>query len=51
MIKEKIPQKPVVESEQLFQILGSQVTVLPPDTRHVGCNVIPVRISDGCLYK
>jgi hypothetical protein len=32
-------------------ILGSRVTVLPPDARHVDYDVIPVMIADGCLYQ
>ena len=32
-------------------IIGGQITVLPPDTRHVDYEVIPVTIADGCLYN
>ncbi len=35
---------------QLRKILSSCITVLPPDTRHVDYEVIPIVISDGCLY-
>ena len=35
----------------LHAIIGSRVTVLPPDTRHVDYEVLPVMIADGCLYK
>ncbi len=35
----------------LRKILGDRITVLPPDTRHVDYEVIPVVIADGCLYK
>ncbi len=38
-------------SSELREILGDRITVLPPDTRHVDYNVIPVVIADGCLYK
>lgn len=37
-------------AQQLHAIIGGQVTVLPPDTRHVDYEVIPLMISDGCLY-
>jgi hypothetical protein len=37
-------------SQQLHRILGERVSVLPPDTRHVDYEVIPVMIADGCLY-
>jgi hypothetical protein len=30
---------------------GGPITVLPPDTRHVDYNVIPLSLSEGCLYK
>jgi hypothetical protein len=37
-------------SERLRSILGGRVTVLPPDTRHVEYEVIPLIVADGCLY-
>ena len=33
------------------KIVHGRISVLPPDTRHVDYNVIPVNIADGCLYK
>lgn len=35
----------------LHGIIGGRVTVLPPDTRHVDYEVIPLNIADGCLYR
>ncbi len=35
----------------LHEIIGGPVSVLPPDTRHVDYDVIPVLIADGCLYN
>ncbi len=32
-------------------LIGERVTVLPPDTRHVDYEVIPLNLADGCLYK
>ena len=37
-------------SQQLRSIIGERVTVLPPDTRHVDYEIIPIMIADGCLY-
>jgi len=37
-------------AEQLHDIIGGRVSVLPPDTRHVEYDVIPLTIADGCLY-
>ncbi|MBA3035900.1 MAG: radical SAM protein [Desulfobacterium sp.] len=37
-------------SQELNEIIGGRVTVLPPDTRHVDYEVIPIIIADGCLY-
>jgi hypothetical protein len=37
-------------SQQLSAITGGQVSVLPPDTRHVDYEIIPLMIADGCLY-
>ena len=39
------------KSEKLHRIIGGRVSVLPPDTRHVDYEVIPVMIADGCFYN
>jgi hypothetical protein len=39
-----------LKSEKLHQIIGGPVSVLPPDTRHVDYEVIPLMVADGCLY-
>jgi hypothetical protein len=39
-----------LKSKRLHQIIGGRVSVLPPDTRHVDYEVIPLMIADGCLY-
>ena len=38
-------------SGKIDEIIGDNITVLPPDTRHVDYDVIPIIIADGCLYK
>ena len=44
--------EPVLHSrmEQLHGIIGGRISVLPPDTRHVDYEVIPITIAEGCLY-
>lgn len=37
-------------SKRLRDIIGGRVSVLPPDTRHVDYEVVPLSISQGCLY-
>jgi hypothetical protein len=37
-------------SQQLSAIIGKRLSVLPPDTRHVDYEIIPLIIADGCLY-
>lgn len=37
-------------SQQLNKIIGGRISVLPPDTRHVDYDIIPLTIADGCLY-
>ena len=37
-------------AKQLHEIIGGRVSVLPPDTRHVDYDIIPLTIADGCLY-
>jgi hypothetical protein len=39
-----------MKTEKLHQIVGGPVSVLPPDTRHVDYEVIPLMVADGCLY-
>ncbi|MBU2510765.1 radical SAM protein [bacterium] len=38
------------QTELLHSIIGGRLSVLPPDTRHVEYEVIPLVIADGCLY-
>jgi hypothetical protein len=38
-------------SDKLHHLIHGQVTVLPPDTRHVDYEVIPIIVADGCLYN
>jgi len=38
-------------SDRLHHFIQGQVTVLPPDTRHVDYEVIPIVVADGCLYN
>jgi hypothetical protein len=38
------------KGRRFHEILGGQVTVLPPDTRHADYDVIPLILADGCLY-
>ena len=38
-------------SKVLHRIIDGQISVLPPDTRHVDYDVIPLIIADGCLYN
>ena len=35
----------------LHQVINGPVSVLPPDTRHVDYQVVPLNVSLGCLYK
>ena len=39
------------KSRRIREILGDDITVLPPDARHVDYDVIPLLIADGCLYR
>lgn len=50
-VKKNTPETLENRARQLFDITGSRVSVLPPDARHVDYNIIPLNISDGCLYK
>ena len=48
----RVTSKDLAErSSTLKAIIGDSITVLPPDTRHVDYDVIPIIVADGCLYK
>jgi hypothetical protein len=38
------------QAQELQSIIGERISVLPPDTRHVDYEVIPLTVADGCLY-
>ena len=38
-------------SQKLSAIINGRVSVLPPDTRHVDYEIIPLMVADGCLYQ
>ena len=40
----------LAKAKQLQAIIGQRPSVLPPDTRHVDYEVIPINIADGCRY-
>ena len=50
-IQQQTPEGLQKKAQNLFDISDSRVTVMPPDARHVDYNIIPLNISDGCLYK
>jgi len=45
------PEKLASNAAELCAICSGRISVLPPDTRHVDYNVIPLTISQGCMYK
>ncbi len=50
-IRKNTPEHLELKANMLFDLLGRRLTVLPPDARHVDYDLIPLNISDGCLYK
>ncbi len=38
-------------AKKLYSIIDTSINVLPPDSRHVDYDIIPVIISDGCIYN
>jgi hypothetical protein len=36
---------------EFARIIGGQISVLPPDARHVDYELLPLTIARGCLYK
>lgn len=45
------PESLEKKADSLFDASGCRITVMPPDARHVDYDIIPLVISDGCLYK
>ncbi len=39
------------KAQTLFKTIGGRISVMPPDARHVDYDIIPLNISEGCLYK
>lgn len=50
-IKKCTPAFLAERGDGLHRIISGPVSVLPPDTRHVDYQVVPLNISLGCLYK
>ncbi|MBT8329460.1 MAG: radical SAM domain-containing protein [Desulfofustis sp.] len=50
-IRQRTPVSLARRAKLLHRIVNGPVSVLPPDTRHVDYQVIPVNVSLGCLYK
>ncbi len=40
-----------LKAYQFHKLIGGRITVLPPDSRHVDYEVIPIIIADGCIYN
>jgi len=51
LLTESHPEALRLRSQQLHNLIEGRLTVLPPDTRHVDYNVIPLIVADGCLYN
>ena len=45
------PDTLTLKARIFHQLMGGPISVLPPDTRHVDYEVIPIFIADGCLHK
>jgi hypothetical protein len=39
------------KAARLHRLIGGRVTVLPPDSRHVDYDVIPITVAEGCLLN
>lgn len=50
-VTKKDPSFLVGRARRFYEMIGGPISVLPPDTRHVDYDVIPVTIADGCLYN
>ncbi len=51
LVSKNDPETLKQKSRRFHALIGERVSVLPPDTRHVDYEVIPINVADGCLYK
>jgi len=51
LVSQNKPDILTQKARRFHNLIGERVTVLPPDTRHVDYEVIPLNVADGCLYK
>lgn len=51
LLDRNAPRALQARAESLHRLVGGAISVLPPDARHVDYDVIPLTISDGCLYN
>lgn len=50
-IREMPAERLKARADEFHEIIGGKISVLPPDARHVEYDIIPINISDGCLYN
>ncbi|HVN23119.1 MAG TPA: hypothetical protein VMT71_04065 [Syntrophorhabdales bacterium] len=50
-IAENTPRVLRSKAALLHRVIGGRATVLPPDSRHVDYDVIPLTVAEGCLLK
>ena len=50
-IAENTPGMLRSKAAELHRVIGGRVTVLPPDSRHVDYEIIPVTVAEGCLLN
>jgi len=51
LVRKNDPEVLGQRARRFHGLIGERVSVLPPDTRHVDYEVIPITVADGCLYK
>lgn len=50
-VAEQTPGALRSKAATLHRLIGGRVTVLPPDSRHVDYDVIPITVAEGCLLN
>ena len=51
LVAEQTPGALRAKAATLHRLIGGRVTVLPPDSRHVDYEVIPLTVAEGCLLN
>jgi hypothetical protein len=39
------------DGDRIFSITHGRIRIIPPEARHVDCDIVPLTVAEGCLHK